>query len=219
MNYPHFNQQRSLTTKTRRPCTAVGRKWSSALLTSLAAVWLLHADSAIGQESALAVTAVSPANSATAVPVNAGVTATFSQAIDPLTVNSSTFELLDPSDAVVPATITYDSNTLTATLTPSSALAYSATYTATLKGGTPTLASKIWLATRCRRTIHGPSPQSQTRLRSRPAGTPAICMSIVVAEGRRWICQPSTMRWLRKNVSARVLAGRHGQWRGAKSGH
>ena len=136
MNSPHFNQPRSLTANIYQPCPTVGRKWFGALITSLAAVLLLHAASAIGQESAPAVTGVSPANTATAVPVSAAVTATFSEAIDPLTVNSSTFELLDSSGEVVPATMAYDSNTLTATLTPSSALAYSATYTATLKGGT-----------------------------------------------------------------------------------
>jgi hypothetical protein len=55
--------------------------------------------------------------------------------MDPTTINSSTFQLFDPSNTVVPATVTYDSNSLTATLVPNSALAFSATYTAVVSGG------------------------------------------------------------------------------------
>jgi hypothetical protein len=51
------------------------------------------------------------------------------------TINTSTFELRDASNALVPATVTYNASTFVATLTPSSALATSTTYTATVKGG------------------------------------------------------------------------------------
>ncbi|MFZ0827904.1 MAG: N,N-dimethylformamidase beta subunit family domain-containing protein, partial [Verrucomicrobiia bacterium] len=81
------------------------------------------------------VTAVSPADGATAVSIFSSVTGTFSEAINPLTVNNSTFVLVDPANNVVPASMTYNPGTLTATVTPSAALAYATTYTATLKGG------------------------------------------------------------------------------------
>jgi len=77
----------------------------------------------------------SPAAGATGVAVNTSVTATFSEPIDPATVGSSTFELRDGANALVPATVTYDAASRTATLTPSAALAASTTYTARVRGG------------------------------------------------------------------------------------
>ncbi|MDQ3776780.1 MAG: DUF4082 domain-containing protein [Pseudomonadota bacterium] len=78
-----------------------------------------------------------PANGATGVAVVATVTAIFSEAMDhPATVNTSTFELRDASNALVTATVSYNASTNTATLTPSSALSNGVTYTATVKGGT-----------------------------------------------------------------------------------
>src|SRR5262249_12431388 len=81
------------------------------------------------------VTSVAPANGATGVSVTTSVTATFSEAIDPTTVNTNTFELRTAANALVPASVSYDSSSQTATLTPTTALAYSATYTALLHGG------------------------------------------------------------------------------------
>jgi Bacterial Ig-like domain len=51
------------------------------------------------------------------------------------TITASTFQLKDQANAVVPATVSYDPATSTATLTPASALQYGATYTLTVKGG------------------------------------------------------------------------------------
>jgi hypothetical protein len=50
-------------------------------------------------------------------------------------ITSTTFQLKDAANVVVPATVAYNANTQTATLTPQSALAYGTTYTATVKGG------------------------------------------------------------------------------------
>ena len=80
-------------------------------------------------------TARSPAVGATGVAVATTVTATFSEAIDPATIGTATFELRDPASALVTATVTYNPATLTATLTPGSALAQGTTYTATVRGG------------------------------------------------------------------------------------
>ena len=79
------------------------------------------------------VTLTSPVNGVTGVATGTAVTATFSEPLAPATVNTSTFELRNASSALVPATISYNANT--ATLTPTSPLAGSATYTATVKGG------------------------------------------------------------------------------------
>jgi len=79
------------------------------------------------------VSSTSPVNGATGVSTGTTVTATFSEAMDQFTITGSTFELRDATTALVSATVTYSANT--ATLTPSSALANGATYTATVKGG------------------------------------------------------------------------------------
>ena len=82
------------------------------------------------------VTAVTPAAGATVVPISTAVTATFSEALDATTVNTSTFELRNATtNALITAAVTYNATSRTATLTPGAALAASTLYTATLKGG------------------------------------------------------------------------------------
>jgi hypothetical protein len=81
------------------------------------------------------VTAVSPLSGATGVATAATVTATFSEAVDPATVGTSTFELRTAANVLVASTVSYDAATRRATLTPNAALAASATYTATVRGG------------------------------------------------------------------------------------
>ena len=81
------------------------------------------------------VTARTPAAGATGVTTTSTVTVTFSEPMDPSTINTSTIELRNPSSVLVAATVSYDAGTRVATLTPSSALAGSATYTATVRGG------------------------------------------------------------------------------------
>lgn len=81
------------------------------------------------------VTAMTPPEGASGVAVNTTVTATFSEAMDPATVTASTFELRDPSNALVPASVSYNASTRVATLTPASPLAASTTYLARILGG------------------------------------------------------------------------------------
>lgn len=76
-----------------------------------------------------------PSNSSTGVAISTTVQATFSEAMNSSTINSSTFQLRDPSNTVVPANVTYDATTKTATLTPNAALTANITYTATVAGG------------------------------------------------------------------------------------
>ena len=76
-----------------------------------------------------------PADGLNSVAVSSVVTASFSEPIDAATVNGSTFELRDAGNALIPATVSYDAASRTATLTPSAPLDLSTTYTARLKGG------------------------------------------------------------------------------------
>src|SRR5581483_8500641 len=94
------------------------------------------------------VTSTFPANAATNVDPSTAITATFSEALDPSTISSSTtgaeggtsslgtFELRDPSNNLVSASVSYDAPSHTATLKPAQTLALSSKYTALVKGGT-----------------------------------------------------------------------------------
>ncbi len=81
------------------------------------------------------VSSTNPSAGATGVSPGTTVAATFSEAIDPSTVNANTFQLRDSANALVAATVGYDGVSRVATLTPGAVLAYGATYTATVKGG------------------------------------------------------------------------------------
>jgi hypothetical protein len=69
------------------------------------------------------------------VGTNVTVRATFNEALDPASVGPQTFELRDPSNALVAANVTYDAATATARLSPNAALVQGVTYTASLKAG------------------------------------------------------------------------------------
>ncbi len=80
------------------------------------------------------VTAETPGPSATSVPLATTVTATFNESVVASTIN---FVLKDPNNKTVPATLSFSdstSDTTLATLTPSSLLAASTVYTATVSG-------------------------------------------------------------------------------------
>ena len=82
----------------------------------------------------LSVTSVTPANGATGVAPSSNVTATFSADMNQTTVNGSTFTLKQGTTAV-PAVVTYNTATRTATVDPTTDLQSGLVYTATVMGG------------------------------------------------------------------------------------
>lgn len=76
------------------------------------------------------VTGRTPAPGATNVATTTTATATFNESVQ---AGSITFELRNPQNALVPATVTYDNPSRTASLTPSSPLAASTTYSASVR--------------------------------------------------------------------------------------
>ena len=89
------------------------------------------------EQTAPTVTQKTPAAGATDVNAGTAVTATFSEPMQASTITSSTFELRDAANAVVPATVSYNAATNVATLTPQSALAFGSLHRATVKAGGP----------------------------------------------------------------------------------
>ena len=88
---------------------------------------------------------VNPADLATGVATSTAVNATFSEAMDPLTISTATFSV-----AGVTGTVAYDAASKIATFTPASNLAASTTYTATVTtgvmdlAGNPLALNKVW---------------------------------------------------------------------------
>jgi len=80
------------------------------------------------------VTSMTPADGATFVDRSAAITATFSRAMAPSSITTSTFQLFAADGTVVPAAVTYDNSTFSATLTPSSPLLGGVTYAASVSG-------------------------------------------------------------------------------------
>nr|MDQ2732049.1 Ig-like domain-containing protein [Armatimonadota bacterium] len=81
-----------------------------------------------------------PGNGATDVPINQAVNATFSKAMDPLTITTATFQLTEPGGGVVTGTVAYDAINFIATFMPSAPLTASTTYVATVTAGATDLA-------------------------------------------------------------------------------
>ena len=63
------------------------------------------------------------------------MSARFSEALAPSSVNGTTVQLRDPAAQLVPASVTWDPATSSAVLDPTAGLAYSTRYTVTVKGG------------------------------------------------------------------------------------
>jgi hypothetical protein len=104
------------------------------------------------------VVSVTPAQGATSVPITTNVTATFSMAMSPGSITSSTFTLAGPGGNVAGA-VTYTG--VVATFTPNAALAYGTTYTATITngaaapGGSELIANYVWSFTTIAPSVPG----------------------------------------------------------------
>ncbi len=107
-----------------------------------------------GDITAPSVVSVTPLESATGVAVNTTVTATFSEPMDPATINTTTFTVRPTASGTnLAGTVTYNAGTSTATFTPSAPLASGTQYTATVTtgardaAGNPMGAAKTWTFT------------------------------------------------------------------------
>jgi len=101
-----------------------------------------------------------PNNGATGVALDKNITATFSEVMDPLTINSTTFILKNGATAVL-GIVTYAGTT--ATFSPSINLASNTTYTATITTGSKDLAGNalvtdyVWSFTTLQTSVPPPS--------------------------------------------------------------
>ena len=89
-----------------------------------------------------------PSEGATQVPVNVVVSVRFTRQMDPSTITTSSFTLRDYQNAIVPATVSYDTATKVASLHPTSVLLadslYSVALTAPIRGANGTALVKYY---------------------------------------------------------------------------
>lgn len=94
------------------------------------------------------VSSTSPAAGATGVPVNQRIAATFSEAMDPLTITAANVSVAAPGNVAVAGTVSYAGTTMT--FMPTRALAASTAYTVTITtgatdlAGNPLAANYVW---------------------------------------------------------------------------
>ena len=133
------------TTYTGRVTTAVKDANGNALQTDY--VWTFSTGATISP----VVITTDPLNNATGVPLNKIITATFNIAMDPLTINATTFTVKQGTTAVA-GVVTYG-NGNTAYFTPALPLAINTIYTATITtgaknaAGTPLASNYVWTFT------------------------------------------------------------------------
>ncbi len=111
-------------------------------LLSLASILFVAAcskDSSSVPASSPAVSTITPANNATAVPRNNSISISFSEAMDSTTINSSTV-IVKQGTTVVPGSVKYAGTT--ATFTPTDPFLALTAYTVTVTTGAKTLAGK-----------------------------------------------------------------------------
>lgn len=87
-----------------------------------------------GVLTAPTVISTDPANNATGVVLNKIVSATFSEVMNPLTINATTFTLMQGT-TVIPGTVTYSASGSLANFTPAVNLSAGSVYTATITTG------------------------------------------------------------------------------------
>jgi len=139
------------------------------------------------------VISVFPLNGAVGVCPNTVVTATFIRAMNPSTINTTTFTLTGPGTTPVVGVVTYAGST--ATFTPSSALALHTLYTATITTGAQdtfgnALASNfVWTFTTSSALCAPPTVISVTPLN----GASGICPSTVVTATFSEAMNPSSI--------------------------
>ena len=142
------------------------------------------------------VTATDPLNLAVNVPVAQKVNATFSKAMDPTTLTSTTYTLTSGTPAVaVPGTVSYVVATMVVTFTPTSNLAPSTKYTATVTTGAKDVAGNalaanyVWSFT----TTAGPAIAPQVVSTNPLNGGSNLCIPLTISATFDKLMDPLTL--------------------------
>lgn len=127
---------------------------------------------------------------------NSIVTATFSKAMNPASIDGSTFTVTGPGSAAVAGQVTYDASSDTAVFTPSNPLALSTLYTATITTGAqdmfgnPLAANFVWTFTTGGALCVAPAPPLSV---TPPDGSVGVCSNTAVSATFPQAMDPTTI--------------------------
>jgi len=142
------------------------------------------------------VMSVAPPSGAGGACPNTIVTAAFAEAMNPSTIDSSTFTLTGPGSTPVSGQVTYDATGNSAIFTPAGSLIPSTTYTATITTGAsnlrgiPLASDFVWTFTTAATLCLPPSPPRSV---SPPSGSTGICPNAVVVATFPQAMSPATI--------------------------
>ena len=142
------------------------------------------------------VSAVAPPNGTPAACPNSIVTATFSKAMNPASIDGASFTVTGPGTAAVAGAVTYDGSSDTAIFTPASPLALSTLYTATITTAAQdmygnTLASNfVWTFTTSAVVCVPAAPPVSV---SPPDASAGVCPDTVIAATFPQAMDPTTI--------------------------
>ncbi|HXM65623.1 MAG TPA: Ig-like domain-containing protein, partial [Candidatus Acidoferrum sp.] len=142
------------------------------------------------------VLSVTPPNGSVGVCPNMIVTVTFSEAMNPSSIDGTTFALTGPGSSPVAGHVTYNAASDTAIFTPSSSLALSTVYTATITTAARdpfgnTLATDfVWNFSTGANPCQPPAPPVSV---TPPTGSAEVCPNIIVAATFPQAMDPATI--------------------------
>ncbi len=142
------------------------------------------------------VISVAPAVGAALICPNTIVTGTFSEAMNPLTIDGTTFTLTGPGTTAVAGVVSYDASSNTAIFTPASSLALSTVYTATITTGAQDLlgnalaSNVVWTFSTGANPCLPPAPPVSV---TPPIGSTGICPNAVVSATFPQAMNPATI--------------------------
>ena len=149
---------------------------------------------ATADTTAPTVSSTTPASNATGVALNTGISATFSEAMNPLTINASSVTLTAPGAVNVAGTVGEVGTTMT--FTPASTLAANTLYTLTITtgatdlAGNPLASDDVWTFT----TGATADTTAPTVVSTTPAnGTVSVALNSSVAATFSKVMNPSTV--------------------------
>ncbi len=160
------------------------------------------------------VSAAPPSAAAGACP-NTMVTVTFSEAMNPATINATTFTLTGPALAAVAGVVSYDVASETATFSPSASLALNTLYTATVTtGAQDTFANAmatnfVWTFTTGNTACLAGPPTVVSM--APPNGTAGVCPNTVAVAAFSEAMNPSTISAMTFTLTGPAAAAVTGQ--------
>ncbi|MGY3565803.1 N,N-dimethylformamidase beta subunit family domain-containing protein, partial [Sinomonas sp. RB5] len=151
-----------------------------------------------------AVTSTSPSSGATGVGVTVAPSATFNQAVTP---SSVTFTLKDSSNNTIAGTSAFNSANTVATFTPSSALAYSTTYTATVSGATNSTGQTMASPYSWSFTTGAPPPAPAVSSTSPASNATGVAVTVAPSATFNQAVTPSSVTFTLKDSGNNTIAG------------